>query len=187
MGRIQQLRDLLAQHLPADAREEEFRTRMLEVVERVALPCARSTFEPGHFTASAFVLSPDRGKLLLILHGKLGIWVQPGGHIDPGDLDLRSAALRELIEETGLEGARPSPLAPGLLDVDIHPIPANPRKGEPAHQHLDLRFLFEADTESVQAGSDALDARWLPLDDLDGLATDESVRRAVRKLRSALL
>ncbi len=187
MGRIQRLRDLLAQHEAADAREEAFRVRMVEVAECVPFPCARSTFEPGHFTASTFVISPDREQLLLILHGKLGIWVQPGGHIDPEDVDLRSAALRELIEETGLAEVRPSPLAPGLLDVDIHRIPANPRKSEPAHEHLDLRFLFEASTESIEAASDALDARWLDLDDLGGLATDESVRRAVRKLRSALL
>ncbi|MEN8041330.1 MAG: hypothetical protein ABFR95_07475, partial [Actinomycetota bacterium] len=48
----------------------------------------RSEFEPGHFTASGFVTSPDGEALLLIHHGKLDRWLQPGGHIDPEDASV---------------------------------------------------------------------------------------------------
>jgi 8-oxo-dGTP pyrophosphatase MutT (NUDIX family) len=147
----------------------------------------RDHFDPGHFTASAFVVAPDRQRILLILHGKFGIWLQPGGHVDPSDADIVAAARREVIEETGLrEGTIGlSELFDGLLDVDIHDIPPNPSKGEPAHQHLDVRFCFQAMTDRIVAGSDAKDARWVRLGEADLLETDESVRRALRKLRAA--
>ncbi|HEX5661729.1 MAG TPA: NUDIX hydrolase [Polyangiales bacterium] len=156
---------------------------MKELCDSVAKPCARSTYTPGHFTASAFVLSPERDALLLILHGKLGLWLQPGGHVDDEDVSLLEAARREVCEEVGLRELQL--LEPVPLDVDIHDIPA--REGEPAHQHFDVRFLFRAPTRAVQAGSDAKDARWVSLAELgnDGLVrSDESVLRAVRKLRA---
>lgn len=137
----------------------------------------RNHFQPGHLTASAFVLSPDETQILLILHGKLGLWLQPGGHIDQSDSDLVGAALREVREETGL--AQVDVLQP-LFDVDVHHIPA--RKSDPAHLHFDVRVLLRANDWAFAAGSDALAARWLPLADAEVLQTDESVRRAVRKL-----
>ncbi len=170
---------------------------MKELCESVSRPCARTTYAPGHFTASAFVLAPERDALLLILHGKLGLWLQPGGHVDEQDESLLSAARREVREEVGL--GELELLEPAPLDVDIHEIP--PRKGEPAHQHFDVRFLFRALTRDVRPGSDAKDARWIPLAEFAHggadahtfsapgqtlVQSDESVLRAVRKLRLRL-
>jgi 8-oxo-dGTP pyrophosphatase MutT (NUDIX family) len=170
-------------HSPADEREADYVRRMVFLAAGDT-PFARDHFVPGHFTASAFVLSPDRKDLLLILHGKLGLWLQPGGHVDAADLDLLAAARREASEETGLQGLQP--LDPPLLDVDIHRIPPNPRKGEPAHEHFDVRFVFVAPHRQLSAGSDAQDARWVPLGEVEDAGTDESVSRAVRKLVAAL-
>jgi 8-oxo-dGTP pyrophosphatase MutT (NUDIX family) len=183
------LHDLLTAHVPADAREAGFVARMRSVLAASGEGAfARDHFDPGHFTASAFVVAPDRQRILLILHGRFGIWLQPGGHVDPSDLDIEAAARREVSEETGLaDGCLVlSDRFEGLLDVDIHDIPANPNKGEPAHQHLDVRFCFQASTQRIEAGSDARDAKWVRLDEADALETDESVRRALRKLRGAL-
>src|ERR1700709_1998729 len=106
--------------------------------------CERAHFTPGHFTASAFVLSPDRHDVILIHHKKLGIWVQPGGHVEASDADLASAARREVAERVG--GGGLASLGPdvALSDVDTHAIPA--RKSEPAHEHFDTRFAFVART-----------------------------------------
>jgi hypothetical protein len=66
--------------------------------------------------------------------------------------------------------------------VDIHLIPA--RKAEPAHEHFDLRFAFVAQTRELVLSEEVADLRWVPLSDVQQLGCDESVLRAVRKLRA---
>ena len=177
---MNQLRATLAAYAPADAAEAGHRARMLALLDAAGRNAfARSHFSPGHFTASAFVLSPDGGSLLLIHHSKLGRWLQPGGHIDAGDATAADAAARELHEEAGVADAALDD--GGLFDVDVHPIPANPKKGEPPHEHFDLRYLFRANGDAIAAASDAMDAKWATL--AEAAETDDaSVRRAVTKL-----
>ncbi len=140
---------------------------------------SRYHFRPGHFTASGFVLSDDESALLLIHHERLGKWLQPGGHIEPGDTDLEAAVRREIEEETGL--ADISLHGEGLFDIDVHEIPA--ARGEPHHEHHDLRYLFSS-PGTPDAGDGVHDARWVPLDEVAALTSDRSVLRAVEKLRS---
>lgn len=151
--------------------------------ERAAL--ARDMFMPGHFTASAFVLSPDQTCLLLIFHKKLQMWLQPGGHIEPLDGNLVEAARREVREETGLWGLT---LESAMFDLDVHQIPA---WGEtPAHLHHDVRCIMTAPHLKVRAGDDVSDARWFDIRKLasstgplaQGFYTDESVRRVAARL-----
>lgn len=157
---------------------------MLELLENSDRPDSRSQFEPGHFTASGFVLSADGGRVLLIFHGKLKLWLQPGGHIDGSDPSPEAAAMREVMEETGVKKLRLAPGFPQIIDIDIHDIPPNTKKGEPAHEHFDVRYCFWALDESFEAASDALDAKWVALDEVDSLQSDESVVRAIRKLKA---
>jgi len=183
--RLDSIRQQLNDYRPANATEAAFVQRMLELC-RAEAACERSHFEPGHFTASAFVLSPDRRDLVLIHHKKLGIWVQPGGHVDPTDEDLISAARRELLEEVGLSelDSIPGPGQSLLFDVDVHSIPA--RKAEPAHEHFDVRFAFVARTRKLVHSEEVADLRWVPLAEVAQLGSDESVLRAVGKLRALL-
>ena len=178
--RRQSLRQLLRAHRPDDPTEATYLERMLALLEVPGDCFSRAHFEPGHFTASTFVLSPDRSSLLLILHGKLGLWLQPGGHVDPDDVDILAAARREVAEEVGITAL--DPVGSGLHDVDIHRIP--PLKGEPAHEHFDVRFCFVAPSLAFAAGSDAKAAKWGPLAEVEDAGTDDSVRRAVRKLQA---
>ncbi len=168
----------LGGYSPSDARERGFLRDMLALLDSPGDPFTRSHFVPGHFTASAFILSPDRQSVLLIFHSKLARWLQPGGHVAPEDVDVLAAARREVAEEVALSNVT---LAhDGLFDIDVHDIP--PLRGEPAHQHFDVRFLFVAPSLTMSAGSDATAARWLPLSNLVQNTTDESVLRALRKL-----
>ena len=155
---------------------------MLELLAIPGDPFGRSRFDPGHFTASAFVLAPEGDALLLILHEKLHRWLQPGGHIDPSDIDVEAAARRELAEEVGLVGL--TLVSTGPFDLDVHDIPPRPDGREPGHAHFDVRFLFRSATREVRAGSDACDARWVPLAEVGAWESDASVMRAVRRLRA---
>jgi 8-oxo-dGTP pyrophosphatase MutT (NUDIX family) len=111
---------------------------------------------PGHVTCSAAVLD-GRGSVLMVKHRVLDMWLIPGGHIEPADDSLVSAALRELAEETGVswEDIAELPDADAIpVDIDVHPIPANPAKSEQDHWHADFRYIIKArrpDTITIQA------------------------------------
>ncbi len=183
LHRRDELQTLLERLEPADALEQAHRTRILALLAEAHDPFDRDHYTPGHVTASAFVVDPARERMLLILHGKLGRWLQPGGHVEASDPSLALAACREVLEETGLD-VRSSAAGLRLLDVDVHDIPA--RGAMPAHEHFDVRFAFQAPHTDARAGSDAKQARWVSIAELlaggSNLPTDESVLRAVRKL-----
>jgi len=153
--------------------------RALELVE-TGDSINRDRFDPGHFTASGFVVSPDGSALLLIHHRRLDRWLQPGGHIDPGDVSPIAAAAREVLEETGIAT---EPILEDLVDLDIHLIP--PRAPEPAHEHFDLRFAFRALDADVIADDEVNDAVWVPWAQIESYAVDDSVIRGAEGLRRA--
>ncbi|OKK06353.1 NUDIX hydrolase [Streptomyces sp. CB03234] len=132
----------------------------------------------GHLTASALVVDPERGRVLLTLHKKLGMWLQMGGHCEPGDDTVAGAALREATEESGIPGLTLLPGGPARLDR--HPIPA------PCHWHLDVQYVAVAPPDAVEAISDeSLDLRWFGYEEVAGVA-DTSVVRLVEAARAAL-
>ncbi|MEU8523610.1 NUDIX domain-containing protein [Streptomyces sp. NPDC048577] len=142
------IRTTVETYLARHPHEREQLGALLEALDRTGDDISsRSTFT-GHVTCGAIVVDPF-GRVLHVLHLASGKVLAPGGHAEPSDDSLVAAALRELHEETGIGPQAVTPW-PGYetvpLDIDIHDIDARPDKGEPGHQHFDLRFLFRLHT-----------------------------------------
>jgi coenzyme F420-0:L-glutamate ligase len=115
----------------------------------------------GHLTASALVIDPARRAVLLTLHPRVQMWLQVGGHCEPGDHTLLDAAAREAREESGIGALSFDPMPLGL---DIHPITCS--LGVPT-RHFDVQFLAVAPDGAEPVISDeSLDLRWFAWDEL---------------------
>jgi 8-oxo-dGTP pyrophosphatase MutT (NUDIX family) len=142
-----------------------------------------SRVQPLHFTASALVVHPPTGRVLLRWHARLGRWLQVGGHGDPGESDPLDIALREAAEETGLTDLVPWPDG-SLRHAVICDVPAS--AAEPAHEHADLRFVFAtADPDAIVPENAQSPLRWLTLDEAREEAADGNLRDTLDRVAQA--
>jgi len=166
---------LLDRFTPDDdehAKESVRRTR--DLLRRATDPFDRSHFTPGHMTASAVVLAEDHKRVLLVYHERLARWLQPGGHVEPGDDTIADTARREVLEETGVVLLE---RLPHIVGVDVHPIPA--AQGEPPHYHHDIVFRLHAASEELRTPPGQR-ARWCHIRELRRYADDPLVRAVAR-------
>lgn len=169
-GRTERLRELLSRHVPATPRETRSLRQITAYLDWLAAPFDE-TADPTHVTASAVVVSTD-GAVALHLHKRLGLWLQPGGHIE-ADEPPEAAARREVQEELGLDITDPDP---PLLHVDVH-------EGPRGHVHLDLRYRLEVPDRPVLAPApdESPNAEWFSRADALAVA-DVSLADALRRL-----
>ncbi len=164
---VEQLRATLEAHDPRDPREVNAHQLTLVRLGRGDDPFDEHA-SPEHLTGSAFVISP-RG-VVLHRHKRLNLWLQPGGHIDPGE-SASQAAQREALEETGLSGE----LDERLFHVDVHP-------GPRGHTHYDLRYLIVTDGRDPEPGpNESPDAAWFDLESALAVA-EPSLHVVLRRL-----
>ncbi len=123
--------------------------------------------------AAAVVFDAD-GNILLVRRApgatRAGLWSIPAGFVDYGE-EVRAAAKRELEEETGL-----------IADVrDVVWVASNFH--DPGKLTVGIWFAANVIGGTLQAGDDADDARFFPLDDLPPLAfeTDEAYLASLSK------
>jgi ADP-ribose pyrophosphatase YjhB (NUDIX family) len=163
---------------PEDAKSHEL---IVALLEQTPAPYSRHQFNPGHITCTAVVLDTERRRVLLVYHHRLRRWLLPGGHVEECDSSLADTAGREATEETSVR------IAPGsvarLVGLDVHGIPAHPRKGEPFHLHHDLIFAMSAESDLVARSEEAPDVAWCALDDGDfeRYGVPSSIVRAARR------
>jgi 8-oxo-dGTP pyrophosphatase MutT (NUDIX family) len=170
--------DLLADYEPQTEPEAHDLARIRHILETGPDPWSRAT--ALHLTASALIVHPATGRVLLRWHQRQQAWLQVGGHGDPGEVDPLAVALREGAEETGLADLVPWPDR-ALRHAVIVPVPAG--RGEPAHEHADLRFVLA--TESPRdARSETADAplRWLSTAEAVRLTSEANLRESLARL-----
>jgi 8-oxo-dGTP pyrophosphatase MutT (NUDIX family) len=125
----------------------------------------------GHITASTAVLDTTRTRVLLTLHAKLKLWLQLGGHCEPGDPTLAAAALREATEESGIDGLT---LLPGPVRLDRHRVPC-----QGGTYHLDVQYTAIApDGARERASAESDELRWFGTGALPA-GTDDALRNLV--------
>ncbi len=169
--------EALASYRPEDARDADVLRRLRSFA---AGPDAFLRGNPaGHVTASAIIVRSEFTALLLVRHAKLGGWLQPGGHVEAGDESVFAAAVREASEETGLPRFR-TPIGEGILDLDVHEIPAF--GDEAPHLHFDVRHLLVAEA-GAQPDPAAI---WFSHAEIPSLDRDGSLTRAARKAQERL-
>jgi len=168
----QALLELLDRYGARHPYEVETVVRFRDFVARAAA-CFERHLAEGHITGSAWIVDRTGTRVLLTHHRKLNRWLQPGGHAD-GDPDVLAVALREGLEETGLESLEP--VVTEVFDLDIHPIPA--RGDDPEHFHYDVRFLLrDAGSGDYIVSEESHDLAWVPLAELGQYSDEESMRR----------
>jgi 8-oxo-dGTP pyrophosphatase MutT (NUDIX family) len=135
---------------------------------------------PLHATASALVIHPPSGRVLLRWHQRQQAWLQVGGHGDPGETEPFAIALREAEEETGLPDLEPWPDAT-IRHVVIVNVPAG--KGEPAHEHADVRFFMATQTpDAARPEDENAPLRWLSFADAYEATVEANLRESLSRL-----
>jgi 8-oxo-dGTP pyrophosphatase MutT (NUDIX family) len=153
---------------------------LARVRERIAAgdPWNRST--PLHVTASALIVHPPSERVLLRWHARQQAWLQVGGHGDPGETDPLLIAIREGLEETGLDDLLGWPDG-DVVHVAVVPVP--PNRHEPAHEHADVRFVLATqrpDTARPENTTAAL--RWLTIPDALATTDEANVRETLTRV-----
>ncbi len=176
------LNGLLTGYQATDAAEAADLERMTRLAAAVPDPWSRAL--PLHFTASALVVHPGSGRVLLRWHVRQGRWLQVGGHADPGETDPLEIALREAREETGLTDLVPWPDA-SLRHVVVCSV--RPSATELEHEHADLRyFLATADPQAITPENEQSPLRWLALDEARDLVGGNNLRQTLDRVAALL-
>jgi len=179
---ISETSELLDRYRPQGQVETADVERVRALVHTAEDPWLRTI--PLHITASAVIVQPDSGDLLLRWHQRQQAWLQVGGHADPGETSPLAIALREAGEETGLTDLVPWPDSE-LRHVAIVSVPAG--KGEPAHEHADLRFVL-ATRRPEAATPESPDAplRWVTPGEAQGATSEPNLRETLDRVRRLL-
>ena len=136
------------------------------------------------WTVATFVVR--RGRVLLLFHAKLGLWLPPGGHVEYGELP-DDAAVREVFEETGV---RCRLVGERALEIEyprqlIRPFGIQVEDIRPGVQHIDLVYFAVPEDDGWTIADEAVArerAGWYAPSELPALGANDEIQRWVAKV-----
>lgn len=173
--------DAIRNYVPRCEQEERDRDFFLRFTDSCSDHLSREN-DFAHFTASAWAVSPDRSRVLMVYHNIYDSWSWTGGHAD-GEADMCAVAEKELREETGLENPRlvsAEPISLEILTVDGH---MKRGKYVHSHLHLNLTYLFEADEDEVThiKADENSGVEWFTVEDMFSAVSEKWMAENVYK------
>ncbi len=181
------LKEKIENYIPFDESEEKIKDYLLKWMNTFQDVLTREN-EFGHFASSAFVVNKERTKMLVVYHNIYDAWIFPGGHAD-GEENLLAVAIREVEEETGL---KTKVLDESIFAISASPIIGHIKKGKyvPAHTHLDVVYLLEADDKKPLTfrEDESKGVKWITFEEAIGNNIVDFIRpvhkRIIKKLNS---
>ena len=155
----------IQKYTPVNQQEEQDQKLFLKYMENCSDYLDRE-HQIAHFTASIWTINPERTKTLMVYHNIYDSWSWIGGHAD-GMEDLRSVAMRELQEETGVRDA--ALLGGDIFSLESLTVNGHVKRGRyvPSHLHLNVTYLAEArEQEALIVNADENQAvKWWSFED----------------------
>lgn len=144
---MNRLKEAIRSYTPCNEQEENDKGVMLDLLDTGADLLTRSN-RTAHFTASSWLLNREHTKVLMVYHNIYHSWSWTGGHAD-GEEDLLKVAVREAMEETGVQTIRV--VSEEIFSLEILTVDGHIKRGSyvPSHLHLNLTYLLEADEQEV--------------------------------------
>lgn len=140
---IEKLKKEIERYVPFNEQEERDKGIILEILESEENILTREN-QKYHFTVSAWIVTPDRKKVLMCYHNIYDSWAWLGGHTD-GDSNIREVILKEVREESGITNIRF--LLDEIFSLEILTVSGHIKKGKyvSSHLHLNITFLLEVE------------------------------------------
>ena len=143
----------------------------------------------AHMTASAWIVNPERTKVLMAYHNIYHSWSWLGGHAD-GETDLLKVALKEAREESGIYHVKP--VSEKIYSLEVLTVDGHVKRGEyvSSHLHLNVTYLLQAEeTDVLHIKEDEnSNVGWFSLEDAVAASTEPWFQEHIyRKLNEKLV
>lgn len=136
-----------------------------------------------HMTASAWIINHNATKVLMNYHNLYQSWSWCGGHCD-GNQNLRQVAIKEGLEETGLQ--RLVLFHVPMFSIDVLPVCAHQKHNKfiSAHLHLNITYLCQADEKAeLRVKQDENSSLcWIPVNQLADYVNETNMLIIYQKL-----
>ena len=178
---------MLEAYVPYNEQEENDKEMMLKYIDTFEDVLTREN-RMCHFTASSWIVNKERTKILMIYHKIDDSWAWTGGHCD-GDSDMLHVAVKEAIEETGVENFKV--LSDGIFGIEIVSVDGHVKRGKyvPTHLHLNISYLLEADEhDALRIKEDENSGvKWIDINEINNVIDEPKMEPIYDKMNKKIV